>query len=187
MRQQLTHELASDIYNLDKQIQGIYRKIERDLPKNTVEIIRKYDRVMINASMAKSTRRKHLQTLYVLSKMLGKEWGEVTKEDIDVLVSKIMEKFAEPNCIRLVKRLRREKEMLFTFLEIDDNIEWHNNAAERAIRPNVIIRKITNGHRTEGGAVSHKILMSVKETCRMRGLNFYDYALQYLGRIASKS
>lgn len=98
----------------------------------------------------------------------------------------IGKKYSEQNCIRLIKRLKREKDMLFTFLDAK-GIEWHNNAAERAIRPNVIIRKITNGHRTESGAASHKILMSIKETCRMRGLNFYDYALEYLGEIASKS
>jgi hypothetical protein len=59
--------------------------------------------------------------------------------------------------------------------------------AERAIRPNVVIRKITNGHRSENGAHAHKILISIKNTCGLRGLNFYDYALEYLGRMASKS
>ncbi|MDH3766101.1 MAG: integrase, partial [Nitrosopumilus sp.] len=49
-----------DIYSYDKQLQGIFKKIERDLPKNTVELIYKYDREMINTSKAKGTRRKHL-------------------------------------------------------------------------------------------------------------------------------
>jgi hypothetical protein len=95
-------------------------------------------------------------------------------------------RYADKNCTRLAKRLRREKGMLFTFLE-QDGVECHNNAAERAIRPNVVIRKITNGHRSEDGATSHKILMSVRETCRLRGLNFYDYALKYLSNVTSKS
>lgn len=94
---------------------------------------------------------------------------------IQLVISK---KYADKDCLRFVKRLRREKKMLFTFLQT--NTDYHNNAAERAIRPNVIIRKITNGHRSESGATSHKVLMSVKETCRMRGLNFYDYSLEYL-------
>ena len=86
-----------DIYTYDNQIKGIFRKIERDLPENTIGLINKYDREMINTSKAKGTRRKHLHTLYVLSNMLGKKWNLVTKEGIDVLVSKIMEKFAETN------------------------------------------------------------------------------------------
>jgi len=93
-------------------------------------------------------------------------------------------KYTSKHCMRFVKRLRREKRMLFTFLET--KTDYHNNAAERAIRPNVVIRKITNGHRSENGACAHKILMSVKETCRSRGLNFYDYSLEYLGNVASK-
>lgn len=88
---------SSDIYTYDNQIKGIFTKIERDLPENTTGLINKYDREMINTSKAKGTRRKHLQTLYVLSSMLDKEWDAATKEDIDVLVSKIMEKFAENN------------------------------------------------------------------------------------------
>jgi len=39
---------------------------------------------------------------------------------------------------------RREKNMLFTFLE-KDCVNYHNNDAERAIRPCVVIRKITMG------------------------------------------
>ncbi|HUU48562.1 MAG TPA: integrase, partial [Nitrosopumilaceae archaeon] len=88
---------SSDIYHYDKQIQNIFSKIRKDLPSSTVQLVEKYDRVMINTSMAKGTRRKHLQTLYVLSLLLDKKWETVTKEDIDVLVSKIMEKFSEEN------------------------------------------------------------------------------------------
>lgn len=97
MRLQLAQESTSDIYNYDKQIEGIYRKIERDLPSSTAKLIRKYDMEMTNSSKAKSTRRKHLATLYSLSKLLGKEWHKVTKDDIETLVSKIMTEFAEPN------------------------------------------------------------------------------------------
>ena len=40
----------SDIYTYDNQIKGIFRKIEWDLPENTIELINKYDREMINTS-----------------------------------------------------------------------------------------------------------------------------------------
>ena len=87
----------SDIYNLDSQLKALYKRIEKELPAKTVELIRKYDREMINSSLAKVTRLKHLQILSILSKQLNKEWEEVTKEDIEILVSKIMEQFAEDN------------------------------------------------------------------------------------------
>ncbi len=100
---------------------------------------------------------------------------------ISAMISK---KYSEENCIRFVKRLKRERMMLFTFLQT--GTDYHNNTAERAIRPNVIIRKITNGHRSKVGADSHKILMSINATCQMRGLNFHDYALEYLRNSTSK-
>lgn len=97
MRARQVTESVSDIYAYDKQIQAILKNMERDLSEKTCQLIRKYDREMINTSKAKSTRRKHLQTLYVLSRLLNKEWDLATKEDIDILVSKIMDQFSEEN------------------------------------------------------------------------------------------
>jgi transposase len=117
---------------------------------------------------------------------LNKDGRIRAKKNLEQRIQRLVcKKYTSKHCMRFVKRLRREKKMLFTFL--DTKTDYHNKMAERAIRPNVIIRKITNGHRSENGACAHKILMSVRETCRLRGLNFYDYSLEYLGRMASKS
>jgi len=110
------------------------------------------------------------------------------KKRFEARIEKIITSYApsdETNCMRFVKRLKREKGMLFTFLE-ELGVDWNNNTAERAIRPSVVIRKITYGNQSMEGADAHKVLMSVKETCKIRGLNFYDYALNYLNP-ASKS
>lgn len=88
MKTKQIQKFSEDIYSYDKQIERIFRKIKDELPQNTIELVTKYDNEMINTSKAKGTRRKHLQTLYVLSKILEKEWEFVTKDDIDVLVSK---------------------------------------------------------------------------------------------------
>jgi hypothetical protein len=91
----------------------------------------------------------------------------------------------EKNCARLVKRLRRERSMLFTFLE-EDGVDWNNNAAERALRSSVVIRKITYGNQSDEGAHTHAVLMSIKETCGLRKENFFDYAMGYLSKPASE-
>ena len=75
--------------------------------------------------------------------------------------------------------------MLFTFLE-EDGVDWNNNAAERALRSSVVIRKISYGSQSDEGAHAHAVLMSVKETCNLREENFFDYAMGYLSRPASK-
>ena len=87
----------------------------------------------------------------------------------------------EKNCLRLLKRLRREKGMLFTFLE-EEGVDWNNNAAERALRSSVVIRKITYGNQSDEGARAHAVLMSVKETCALRKENFFDHAMAYLSK-----
>ena len=103
---------------------------------------------------------------------------------VDALISSYSSS-GERNSARLLKRLRREKEMLFTFLE-EDGIDWNNNAAERALRSSVVIRKITYGNQSDEGAHAHAVLMSIRETCGLRKENFFDYAMGYLSKPASE-
>lgn len=97
-------------------------------------------------------------------------------------LDKIIQEYSsvdEKNCKRFLKPLNRQKEMLFTLLE-EKGVDWNNNRAERVIRPSDVIRKITYGNQSANGADVHKALMSISETCRLRGMNFCDYALNYL-------
>ena len=71
---------------------------------------------------------------------------------------------------RLIKRLRRHRDDLFTFLD-HPGVPFENNLAERAIRPAVIIRKNSYGNRSEQGADIQAILMSVFFTLKKRGHN----------------
>jgi len=103
---------------------------------------------------------------------------------VDALISSYSSS-GERNSARLLKRLRREKEMLFTFLE-EDGIDWNNNAAERALRSSVVIRKITYGNQSDEGAHAHAVLMSIRETCGLRKENFFDYAMGYLSKPTSE-
>ena len=69
---------------------------------------------------------------------------------------------------RLLKRFRRHRQHLFTFLD-DPAVPFDNNAAERAIRPAVIIRKNIYGNRSQRGADAQAVLMSIYRTLRQRG------------------
>ncbi len=71
---------------------------------------------------------------------------------------------------RLTKRLRKYAEYLFTFLDYDD-VAFENNFAERQIRPAVILRKNSQSNRSDRGAATQSILMSVYRTLKLRGLN----------------
>jgi transposase len=69
---------------------------------------------------------------------------------------------------RLLKRLRRTGDHLFTFLDYPQ-IPFENNFAERQIRPAVILRKNSQSNRSDRGAVTQAVLMSVYRTLRLRG------------------
>jgi len=74
------------------------------------------------------------------------------------------------NAKRLVKRLRRHQQDMFTFLDHAD-VASTNNFAEREIRPAVILRKNTLGNQSDQGAETQAILMSIFRTLRRRGLD----------------
>jgi transposase len=69
---------------------------------------------------------------------------------------------------RITKRLIRHKDELLTFLH-HKGIAYHNNFAERMIRPSVLFRKITFGHRSPKGTLNHSVLMSVLQTGKLNG------------------
>jgi transposase len=74
---------------------------------------------------------------------------------------------------RLLKRRRRYRQALFTFLD-QDKVPADNNHAEREIRPAKIIRKNSPGNRRGNGADTQPILMSVYHTLKLRGLDPLD-------------
>jgi transposase-like protein len=71
---------------------------------------------------------------------------------------------------RLVKRLRRHRGELLTFLE-RAGVPADNNHAERMIRPAVIVRKNSYANASEAGAQTQAVLMSVFRTLKQRGHN----------------
>jgi len=71
----------------------------------------------------------------------------------------------------LLKRIKKHQQSLLTFVD-NEYAEFHNNRAERALRPAVIFRKTTFGNRTTQGALNFTILKTIYETCRLRNINF---------------
>jgi transposase len=75
---------------------------------------------------------------------------------------------ADADARRLLKRLRRTGDHLFTFLDYPQ-IPFENNHAERMIRPAVILRKNSQSNRSDRGATTQATLMSIYRTLRLRG------------------
>lgn len=74
---------------------------------------------------------------------------------------------------RLIKRLRRHEHELFTFV-LETDVPFDNNHGERMIRIATIMRKNSYNNRSDKGALTQGILMSVFSTLKQRGLNPID-------------
>lgn len=74
---------------------------------------------------------------------------------------------------RLKKRYLKNRDHLFTFFE-DPAIEPTNNSSERALRPSVIFRKVTNGFRSDWGRDFFSTVRSIIGTGGRQNLNPYQ-------------
>jgi len=72
------------------------------------------------------------------------------------------------------KRFLRYKNSLFTFLT-EDGIPWHNNTAERAIRPFAIQRDISKSPFNDSTTHDYLALLSIRQTCRFQGKSFFKF------------
>jgi transposase len=82
-------------------------------------------------------------------------------------------------CQALAKRLLRHEDELFQFVLIE-GLSADNNLAERAIRPLVVIRKVSGGSRSVAGTQTRLALASLFHTWQARGQNGFDQCLALL-------
>jgi transposase len=82
-------------------------------------------------------------------------------------------KSKNPLVQHLKKRIAREKERLLTFLH-RPGVEPTNNRAEREIRPAVVVRKISGGSRSDGGAQAHAVITSIERSIDHFGASLID-------------
>jgi len=81
----------------------------------------------------------------------------------------------------------RDRDPLLTCLDYEGVLP-ENNTAERAIRPQVVMRKIFGGSRSLDGAKAHEVNTSVIETMRKQNpdKNFFEIMLPLLEKRAEE-
>ena len=77
-------------------------------------------------------------------------------------------RYSDPDNARLARLLRKHRDSVLRFLDHDE-VDGTNLLAEREIRPAVVVRKLSAGNRTEAGAETHAVLMSVLRTLARQG------------------
>ena len=74
----------------------------------------------------------------------------------------------------LVKRIRKYRDDLIRFVT-HPGVEFHNNRAERQIRPIVVNRKVSFGSSTEHGARRYCLIHTIVETCKLHEIDPIDF------------
>jgi hypothetical protein len=112
---------------------------------------------------------------------LKNKWDALGAQDYAAHVARLEAKlerlvtadYDEANARRIAKRMRRYQKELTAFLWEKD-LDGTNNAAERAIRPAVVARKISGGSRSKNGAEAWATLASLLRTAGQQGKNILE-------------
>ena len=83
MEQDLKTPTKNSICQYDKSFDQVYKAMQRDFSPDNFLLLQKYDHDMVNQSLSKATRLKHLKVVLSLSRMIKKDWKDATKDDID--------------------------------------------------------------------------------------------------------
>ncbi len=154
-------------------LRDMYRTLEKNKSKKFVRFFRTLYKILKDAIEPRKTDCR--------------DSAEDQKQSVQRLKSRvhrlINKDHTDKDCKRYAKRLKREVDSLFTFIE-HEGVDYHNNVSEQALRRFAEARKVLYGSRTEKGAKRTAVTMSIHETCKKRGVNFYEFVRDYLaGRI----
>lgn len=150
--------------------------------KCNIHLVRELNRILKNWREDPPTQRYCLRLKALIQEALkikkdfkaGRLSAVSLRRKRNLIISEISDfEICPPNrkpLERIAKRLIKYKGELFTFLD-HPALDGHNNQAEREIRPNVLLRKITFGNRSIQGAKNHSVTMSVIQTAKKNGLS----------------
>jgi transposase len=141
------------------------------------------------ADLHSPTLHDDLAILYKkLLRELEKPLGHRDKGKLEKQFALLIEKeYPEPTVEKVKKRMRHHQAFLFTCLD-HENVLPENNTAERAIRPQVVMRKIFGGTRSLAGTKTHQVNSSVLETLRKQNpdTDFFDVVIPLLEKRRSE-
>lgn len=168
-------KLVSDFYSAYDQLGGVQQKCLTHLLRELRDTIAKRPELKnhpffkrCKALVQAMLRLKHQQTT------LGKKNYAHQVQLLEARLAKLKEsKSDDADAHRLAKRLRKYHDKLTPFLHHAD-LDGTNNAAERALRPAVVMRKITGGSRSPSGAKAWSILASIMRTAQQQGRDVLD-------------
>ena len=119
----------------------------------------------------------HRRMKYIYEKAKEGERKEKLLHWMDLIASR---DYRSTEVFKFVKSVcRNHRENLFRFVD-NPEIDSTNNRAERGLRHAVVIRKISNGSRSEDGAEITARLLSILQTMKLQEVNPFNGAMDLL-------
>ena len=181
--QKVVEDILGKSYNgvLISDFLSAYNKIDSAKQRCLAHIFRDLDKVIEYwhddkevLSYCKRLKKIFKDAIELHTEYKGKKWDDTYCRRRKAIANALNDfSFPNPNkriLKRFAKRLQRHKDEMLTFL-YKKNIDYHNNHAERQIRPDVIFRKITYGNRSMEGAQNHSVIMSILQTAKLNGID----------------
>lgn len=164
--------LVSDFYSAYSAMNCKKQKCMTHLLRELVQTAEKSP-VFASSEFCRKTKRLIKEML-----LLKGRWNEMDDAHYTQRVHKLEARldqlakaeYDEPHARRIAKRIAKFQNELTAFLW-DKDLDGTNNAAERAIRPMVVARKISGGSRSEKGAQAFATLASLLRTASQQGKN----------------
>jgi len=167
--------LVSDFYSAYNGIDCEKKKCWTHLLREFREPKKKYPKNAEIKSYSKQMKRFFRRGLSLQeAHRAGKNIETRFRRLVDDTVCFIFKNPKHPDLKRLAKRLRKYRNELYVFVKSE--VDATNNAAEREIRPAVLMRKTSYGNRSDQGAENQAILMSMIRTASKSGQNFIQMA-----------
>jgi transposase len=181
------HHLVSDFYCGYNDYAGPQQRCWVHLLRDLHDLKKKHESESGVLEWAKSVKGLHDDAKEWLAKNRDPSSEDRQKEYVE-LVGRSHElglKYARDKkhaSFALCKRILRHEDELFQFVLVP-GLSSDNNQAERAIRPEVVIRKISGGSRSSDGSKTRMALASLFQTWLARGLNPLAECIALLSRL----
>jgi transposase len=167
--------IIADFYSGYDQFKGPKQRCLTHLMRETRELGER------DASFADTPLHRKLMRWCRDALRLKKRWSELADDKYEIKASHLENRLDglikletdHADALRLRKRLKKHRKELTRFL-------WHkkldgtNNAAERALRPAVVMRKITGGSRRLAAATAWAKVASLLRSADQRNLGVFD-------------
>jgi transposase len=159
---------------------GAYNRIKAFAKqKCVVHLLREIKQVSLrnNSKEWKSFARRLKRLLHDALKLvitrdkISASTYEVRVANLHIRLAEIFGRsYRDKDCERLAKRLDKHSQELLVFL-LHPDVPADNNHAERQMRFAVVMRKNSYGNRSQRGAQTQAILMSIFRTCHLRSID----------------